>query len=761
MPLQIPSIDDRRYQDLLDEALARIPIHNPEWTNFNKSDPGVTLIELFAFLTESLLYRANQIPERNRRKFLSLLGVPLQPASSARGLVTVMNERGPLKTITLNGGVEARAGQVPFRTETGLDVLPIEAQVYYKRKLTNPDQKVVDYYKLLYASYTGQPFVEGTDLELYETVPLGGAGSEVVDLANTVGNSLWIALLVRVGDKPAENTDASREDLRRQVREELGGKTLNVGLVPFLDKVTKQLSARGPGDSAAAPSLVYEIPDMREGDLLPDLPQSRDPKYRALEANAPTDIVNGPGVVQITFPEASQLKMWSNLDPLEMGAGEFPPALEETNAQSRVITWLRVRSSNGISARFAWAGINTVFVTQRAHVANEVLPIGTGEPDQVVGLSRTPVVPESVRLTVTVNGETRQWEEIDDLLSAGPEVPSDDLRQPPGMLTARNPLVEVFTVNPESGEIKFGDGFRGKRPPVGAIMRASYDYGVGRAGNVGPGSINSSPALPAGLKVTNPVRTWNGADAETIDEGEKQITRYLQHRDRLVTAADFETIARRTPGVDLGRIEVLAAYNPELKPNPPGNAAGAVTLMVIPRFDLLQPNAPMPDRFFLDAMCRYLDPRRLVTTELFLRGPNYIAIWVSVGINVQAGFSIAQVREAVKQALLDFLSPLPKGPVNPAGWPLGKPVVDLELVAVASRVQGVQLVSGVKIALGALPVQSNIPMTGLDLPLVAGMSVVMGDPVEIDQVRGQMGGPADGTTGKKKIVPVPVVPETC
>ena len=48
MPLQIPSIDNRRYQDLLNEALARIPVHNPEWTNFNKSDPGVTLVELFA-----------------------------------------------------------------------------------------------------------------------------------------------------------------------------------------------------------------------------------------------------------------------------------------------------------------------------------------------------------------------------------------------------------------------------------------------------------------------------------------------------------------------------------------------------------------------------------------------------------------------------------------------------------------------------------------------------------------------------------------
>src|SRR5256885_4347465 len=99
MPLQIRNLDDRKYQGLLDEAVARIPVYTPEWTNFNKSDPGVTLLEVFAFLTENLLYRANQIPERNRRKFLQLLGIGLQPASAARGLVTVGNDKGPLEPI--------------------------------------------------------------------------------------------------------------------------------------------------------------------------------------------------------------------------------------------------------------------------------------------------------------------------------------------------------------------------------------------------------------------------------------------------------------------------------------------------------------------------------------------------------------------------------------------------------------------------------------------------------------------------------------
>ena len=178
MPLTIPTLDTRRYQDLLDEALARIPVHNPEWTNFNRSDPGVTLIEVFAFLTESLLYRANQVPDRNRRKFLSLLGVPLQPASSARGIVTFANERGPRQTIVLNEGIEVRAGEVPFRTERGLDVLPIEARAFFKRPLAGPAPELEEYYRRLYASFRGQP--ASTDIRLYEATPFPPPGDAAV-----------------------------------------------------------------------------------------------------------------------------------------------------------------------------------------------------------------------------------------------------------------------------------------------------------------------------------------------------------------------------------------------------------------------------------------------------------------------------------------------------------------------------------------------------------------------------------------------------
>src|SRR4030095_5112157 len=91
MPLPVPILDDRSYQQLRDELVRRIPVYNPEWTDHNPSDPGITLLELFAFLGENVLYRFNQTPEPTKLAFLKLLQIPLRPAAPARALVAVSN----------------------------------------------------------------------------------------------------------------------------------------------------------------------------------------------------------------------------------------------------------------------------------------------------------------------------------------------------------------------------------------------------------------------------------------------------------------------------------------------------------------------------------------------------------------------------------------------------------------------------------------------------------------------------------------------
>ena len=70
MPLTLPNLDDRSYADLLAEARALIPALAPGWTDHNPADPGITLVELFAWLTEMLLYRLNQVTDENRLAFL-------------------------------------------------------------------------------------------------------------------------------------------------------------------------------------------------------------------------------------------------------------------------------------------------------------------------------------------------------------------------------------------------------------------------------------------------------------------------------------------------------------------------------------------------------------------------------------------------------------------------------------------------------------------------------------------------------------------
>lgn len=748
MPVTVPSIDDRRYQDLLNETLARIPVHNPEWTNFSRSDPGITLVELFSFLAENLLYRANQIPERNRRKFLSLLGVPLQPGAAARGLVKFVNDRGgEPQTITISEGLEVRANEVPFRTTQTIDVLPIEAALFVKRERTDASDTLKEYYRQLYASYRSQP--APPDLKLYDTVAFAAEGKGVVDLGETVDRSLWIALLVRAGDM------ATIPDPLTRAREAIEGKTLSLGLVPELAHGSRDLRAGGAVSERSA-QVEYSLPTGGALDA------SRVPKYRQLDARQSADVLAVPGVVQLTLPAASELQLWTNLDPLESGVGDFPPAIEDSVLEDRVITWLRVRPAGGGTARLLWAGINTATIVQRARVINEVLPDGTGEPDQAATLANAPVIRGSV--TITVEGSEQPWREIDDLFAAAPEVPSPDLRTPPSDVRAPSGPTDVFLLDPESGQIRFGDGVHGRRPPSGKRIRATYEYSRAELGNVGEGSIATGPTLPAGIKVINPVRTWGGSRSETVAQGEKQIARYVQHRDRLVTAEDFKTITERTPGVDIGRVDVLAAYAPGAGRDEAGGAPGAVTLLVVPRFDREQPRAPRPDPLFLDAVCKHLDPRRLVTTEVFLRGPDYQPIWISVGIKPIGGVDLPKVRDAVRQELFDFLSPLRVD--RPAGaqrtfeaWPLRKPVVDRELMAVASRVDGVMLVTNVLVAHGTKDAAPEIPMRGLQLPRVMGISVVEGDPLDLALLRGAVTPVADRPPAS--FVPVPIIPEEC
>lgn len=131
MSLPVPNLDDRTWKQLVDESIRLIPRYCPEWTNHNPSDPGVTLLELYAWMTEMTLYRLNKVPEKNFLTFLDLIGVRLLPPEPARvvlqfepaeGVDLMLPKGTQVATLQAGGG-----DPVTFETVRDLPLLPIQA----------------------------------------------------------------------------------------------------------------------------------------------------------------------------------------------------------------------------------------------------------------------------------------------------------------------------------------------------------------------------------------------------------------------------------------------------------------------------------------------------------------------------------------------------------------------------------------------------------------------------------------------------------
>ncbi|MDR1626331.1 MAG: putative baseplate assembly protein [Spirochaetia bacterium] len=124
------SLDDRSFADIVEEALRLIPRYCPEWTNHNPADPGVTLVELFAWMTEMTLYRLNRVPEKTYLALLELLGLYPVPPQAARAVVCFYPTAGCKKPVLLREGRKIAAvsggaeGDLVFETERDLLVAP-------------------------------------------------------------------------------------------------------------------------------------------------------------------------------------------------------------------------------------------------------------------------------------------------------------------------------------------------------------------------------------------------------------------------------------------------------------------------------------------------------------------------------------------------------------------------------------------------------------------------------------------------------------
>lgn len=195
MPIRPPALDDRGFADLVADMLRRVPAHTPEWTDLRDGDPGRTLIDLFAWMGDTILYRANLIPERQRLAFLRLLGKPLRAASPAHGMVQVSIDDPAATAPVVLPLRHVIAKPMQFEFDSELAVLPIEGRAYLKRRPTATElsgmSALIRDLKELYsisgsaAAYVTTPVFVGGMAE--------ASGRDVV--AESIDLCLWFALL--------------------------------------------------------------------------------------------------------------------------------------------------------------------------------------------------------------------------------------------------------------------------------------------------------------------------------------------------------------------------------------------------------------------------------------------------------------------------------------------------------------------------------------------------------------------------------------
>ncbi len=733
MPIRPPALDDRTFPDLVEEMLARVPAHVPEWQP-RVGDPGRTIVELFAWLVDTMLYRANLIPEKQRLQFLRLLGITMRPASPARGVVSLARPA-DAQVVTIARYAKL-TGPTTFETLGEVSVLPVTASCFYKRR---PDDAELSTLAPILGALPQVYDLGNRAPAYYVTTPVFVKGAAVpagLDLVrDSTDSSLWIALLAK------EPTVASIAAARAALEGVDGvGRLIDIGFAPAIEvpdqreDITKHLEV----------PHVFEITTAEE-------PTGGESDYLTLERLGDTTRgLTRRGVRRMVLPSSKIGVPASDLDdPLRAGVGDRPPRIDDAQVGKRLVAWIRLRPTEKLdSLRIAWVGINAVEIESRTTLYAKIAGTSNGAADQEMKLPGESVDPSTFRLQVDAPEGFVEWRQIADLALAG----RDD---------------EVFTLDAEAGTVKFGDGVRGRIPPETSRVRIdTMRSGGGAIGNLPPGTLKtverakdpSGNTLGGETAVTQGLATLGGQDAETLASAERRIPAWLRHRDRAVTASDYRAVAAETPGVALGRVELMPRFKPQQRRT---DVPGVVSVVVWPQKAAWQAPNPRADRPLIEAVHAWLDDRRPLATELYVIGCEYVPIAVSAGVVLREGAPRDEVLAGVREAIRRFLWPLVPGGADGTGWPLGRTVKQRELEVVVAQVGGVSEVTNVNIFtrdrdrwhLAPGVPAAAVSLQPWQLPELLAVTASVGDPLDDPS---QLPNPY-ATDG----VAIPVVPEVC
>jgi Baseplate J-like protein len=724
MSLPKPQLDDKTFAQLMEDAIKLIPRYAPEWTDFNKHDPGITFLELFAQLTEQQRYYLDRVQDSSLLKFLKLLGFQPKDFRSARVDVSFSFKANSRldNTILIPSDTplifrpDLSEEDIIFETETDLwmtaitlkKVISFSSLGVKDNTGENDDNKGLSFKAFgdraekdsrLYLGFSDLDIDLGSD-PFPANKPIGITFDLVEDYPVKRGNH---------GDELLEVTQSRQSTRLKWEYAAIGDRWKELEIIKDKDE-TFELTQSG--------RLYFVAPsDMAKQGLIPIVPQDENsalywirsivekdgyeipPQVNTIRLNTIAAIQQQTIAKPIVFSSNGQLSQ-SFSAPYLVLVGETILQVrvgEETWQDCQSSTINVDRSNNLVTLKFSKSerpdrGHHNIRLICYAPSSKQSCQLArsNGLPNQIFQIKFQQksqlIVTTSFILQVETQANTWQdWQQVQDFDASQPED-------------------RHYILDRQSGLIRGGNGINGYIFPASSRVRIiSYYISQAEKGNVRAEvetiRFMESPLVKlASLEIKNSQAASGGAIAESIEQAQLRARKQLRTPFRAVTSADFEYLALATPGLRVARAKAISPLSEDL------SQATLVKVVVVP-FSPLEP--PNPSDEFLKTVKQHLNKHRLITTKVDVISPTYVEISVVATVRSKPGFPEKKTRGSIEEKLDRFLDPLKGGGVSGEGWEFGRTVYQSEIYAVIESVDAVDCVQSVTLKFKGVAVRDN------------------------------------------------------
>ena len=633
MPLPQINLDDRGFDDLYQELVRRIPTYTPEWTDYNDSDPGATLLQLFAWLAEILVYRINQVPQKNFVKFLELVGIPLLRPTAAVTELQFTLSRGVASQAVLAGtqvSLGSSSGALPVVFETDFDLL------------------VNGLGLISVQSFDGSRFTDDTALN----ASAAGAGYYPLGVTPQANSALYMGF-----------DQAFPAGLNRITFHAAQG-----------DTPTPVQDGADPLASASPPVEAYW--EYWAG------------QWKTLTIQTDTTFaLTRSGYVSFQAPIDAQ--------PIQFGLLTKPtdPALFWVRYRIQSI----VGDGYELVPNLQTILLNTVSATNRVTETNELLGASNGRPGQTFQLAFYPILPLEAGQGIAVDEGSgfTLWTEVEDFAGSGPTDTVYVLDHSTGLVSFGNGkqgkiprwlsgngsnLDSADQTNVMALSYRWGGG-AAANSGVGTITTLQNSIpNIQGVTNPVPsyGGADEETVQHAQDRAPMTLRTANRA--VTADD-----FAFLATQTPGAQIARAQAFPLLNPNFRVKRSAIDGSAQIEA-PIP-----GAVTVYVLPQSALPK---PVPSESTLQLVANYLHTHRLLTCEVFVAAPHYREVRIEVQIIANPTADLGVVSAAVLKRLLDYFNPLAPGGALGSGWGFGDTISFAETYRQIFLVDGVKLITG-------------------------------------------------------------------